>query len=125
MLKTVLLAAAFTLAAQAAAASPPIPLKMARGSDSITVKGVLNEKSDCCTYSFEAAAGQKLHVSETGANAHMLIHFPSGDTDGPYPGPYTWTLPATGTYLLEVSPNSMEGTNLNGPFTLTLRIPPK
>jgi len=124
MLRTALLATAFVLAAQAAAASTPMALKMKPGSDSITVKGVLSEQTDCCVYTFEAAAGQKLEITETGANASLLIHFPSGDTDGPYPGPYTWTAPATGIYTLEVDPNRKFGHD-TGPFTMTLRIPPK
>jgi len=112
------------LAAQAAVAATPIPLKMKPGSDSITVKGVLTQTGDCCSYSFGAAAGQKLTVSSTGSQGHFLIHFPSGDTDGPFPGPYTWTLPATGTYILEIGPNE-KFDHAYGPFTMTLRIPPK
>jgi hypothetical protein len=124
LLKTMLLAAIFSLAAQAAVAATPIPLKMARGHDSITVKGVLSATGDCCSYSFNAAAGQKMTVAESGANGNFLIRYPSGDTDGPYPGPYTWTLPATGAYVIEIGPN-MKFPPYNGPFTMTVRIPPK
>jgi hypothetical protein len=122
MWKTALLAAAVTLAAQAAVGAP-IPLKMALGSDSITVKGVLSEKSDCCSYTFKAAAGQKLYVTETGVG-HVLLVFPGGDTAGPYPGEFTETLPATGTYKVDVNSNPKFQPEY-GRFTLTLRIPPK
>jgi hypothetical protein len=123
MLKTMLLAAGLSLAAQAAAASPPIPLKMALGSDSITVKGVLSAKTDCCTYTFKAAAGQTLYVTETGAG-HVLVAFPNGDAAGPYPGEWTEKLQQTGTYTVEVNSNPKFPPD-TGPFTLTLRIPPK
>jgi hypothetical protein len=124
MLRMAFLGAAIALAAQAAAAATPITLKMAPGHDSITVKGVLTAMGDCCAYAFEAAAGQKLSFSETGANGKFLLHFPGGDTDGPYPGPYTWTATTTGTYVIEIGPN-LKFDHATGPFALTLRIPPK
>jgi hypothetical protein len=122
MLRVALFAAAFALAAQAAVAAP-IPLKMARGSDAITVHGVLKQNSDCCTYTFKAAAGQKLYWTETGAATRLTITFPNGDGDGPnFESPET--LPATGAYTLTVSPDTM-AEHAFGRFTLTLRIPPK
>ena len=125
MLKMMLLAGALTLAAQAAVADP-IPLHMARGTDTITVHGVLRQKppgDDCCTYSFEAAAGQKLYWTEKGAVARLVIAYPNGDSDGPgFDNPLT--LPATGTYQISVSPDLMAD-GAFGPFSLTLKIPPK
>jgi hypothetical protein len=122
MLKAALIAAAVSVSAQAAFAAP-IPLKMALGSDSITVHGVLSQKTDCCTYTFKAEAGQQLYWRETGAATRLTITNPAGETDGPnFESPTT--LPASGVYTLSVSPDTMAD-HAYGRFTLTLRIPPK
>jgi hypothetical protein len=34
---------------------------MHRGTDSLTVRGVLRQNVDCCAYAFKAHAGQQLH----------------------------------------------------------------
>ena len=100
----------------------PIYLKMQRGSDRLTVRGVLKKDVACCTYVFKARAGQQLYWSERGAAVRMTIGYPDGHMDGPglaNPLP----LPASGAYTLAVSPDLMAD-GAFGPFTLKLRIPP-
>jgi hypothetical protein len=128
MVKRVLAAAmvlsliASTAAAQSGTAAMPIPIHMKRGSDHVTVRGVLRQNTACCTYVFKAAAGQKLIWSVTGASTRQTIGYPNGQMDGPgLPNPLP--LPATGAYVISVSPDLMaEGAF--GPFVLKMRIPP-
>ena len=127
MYKATLIAVAIASVATAAAARPgdeahPIVLKMRRGTDSLTVHGVLRQNVDCCAYTFKAHAGQQLRWTESGAAARMGIAYPDGD--GINPGlPNPAALPQTGRYVLTVSPDLMaEGAF--GRFTLTVRIPP-
>jgi hypothetical protein len=127
MRKILLAAAAMFSTASAAAARPgdaahPIVLEMQRGTDSISVDGVLRQNVDCCAYTFKAHAGQTLHWTETGATARMGIAYPNGD--GINPGlPSPVPLPQTGAYVLTVSPDLMaEGAF--GRFTLKVRVPP-
>ena len=129
MLKTVLAAVAVLAVAAPAAsaqvgnAAMPIVLKMKRGTDRLTVHGVLRQNSDCCTYVFKAKAGQKLYWTETGATARVGLTYPNGD--GINPGlPSPADLPQTGAYTLILSPNLMAD-GAFGKFTLTLRIPPR
>jgi hypothetical protein len=128
MLKSVTLAAALALAAspvlaQVGNAAMPIEIKMKRGTDRITVRGVLVQNGDCCTYVFKAHAGQKLYWSERGATVRMVITYPDGNVDGPgLPNPQP--LPQSGAYTLAISPDLMaEGAF--GPYVLKLRIPPQ
>jgi hypothetical protein len=109
-------------AAQVGNAAMPIVLKMKRGTDAITVHGVLKQNAACCTYVFKARGGQQLRWRETGAVTRLVMTYPDGHVEGPgFADPLT--LPATGAYTLAVSPDLMaEGAF--GPFTLTLRIPP-
>lgn len=101
----------------------PIYLKMPRGSDRLTVRGVLRKDVACCTYVFKAHAGQQLYWSERGAAVRMTIGYPDGHMDGPgLPNPLP--LPADGAYTLAVSPDLMAD-GAYGPFTLKLRIPPR
>ena len=119
--------AALALTATAAAAQPgsasqPIPLKMARGTDAIVVRGVLRQNLDCCAYVFKATAGQQLHWSQSGAAARLVMTYPDGHVDGPgFANPLP--LPSTGAYTLTVSPDLMAD-GAFGRFTLKLRIPP-
>ena len=128
MFKLSVFAAFLALSASAAVAAPgsasdPIELKMQVRTDIITVHGVLRQNLDCCTYTFKAAAGQKLYYTVTGAVTRLVITSPNGDSDGPnFENPKT--LPATGAYTLSVSPDTMAD-GAFGPFTMTLRIPPK
>jgi hypothetical protein len=127
MYKASLIAVAIASVGTAVAARPgdavhPIVLKMRRGSDSLTVRGVLRQNVDCCAYTFKAHAGQQLHWTESGATARIGIAYPDGE--GINPGlPNPAALPQTGRYVLTLSPDLMaEGAF--GRFTLTLRIPP-
>ncbi|HEX3915802.1 MAG TPA: hypothetical protein VHW60_00580, partial [Caulobacteraceae bacterium] len=127
MLKTALAATAILmLTAGAAAARPgdtnnPIALKMALGTDVVTVHGVLRQNVDCCVYTFKAGAGQTLHWTLSGPAARIGLTYPNGD--GINPGlPNPTPLPQTGAYTFSVSPDLMaEGAF--GKFTLTIRIP--
>src|SRR5580698_3363254 len=112
MFKRLMLAAAvlaFTVSsavAQVGNAAMPIVLKMKRGTDRLTVHGTLKQGGACCTYVFNAAGGQKLYWSESGAAVRMVITYPDGHADGPglaNPLP----LPATGAYTLAISPDTM------------------
>jgi hypothetical protein len=117
-----ILALAAPASAQVGNAAMPIELSMRRGSDHLTVHGVLAQNVACCTYVFQARAGQTLYWSETGAAARIGLIYPDGD--GINPGlPNPTPLPQTGTYTFTVSPDLMaEGAF--GPFTLKIRIPP-
>jgi hypothetical protein len=128
MLKTAILAASIGLfagspvLAQVGNAAMPIVVKMKRGTDSITLHGVMRQNGACCTYLIGARAGQKLYWSETGAVVRMVITYPNGDSDGPgLPNPQP--LPATGVYGLAISPDLMAD-GAFGPYTLRIRIPP-
>jgi hypothetical protein len=128
MLKSMTLAAALALAATPALAqignpAMPIEIKMKRGTDTATIRGVLVQNGDCCTYVFKARAGQKLYWRENGAVVRMVITNPDGEGEGPglfNPQP----LPQTGMYTLAISPDLMaEGAF--GPYVIKLRIPPR
>ncbi len=130
MLKTVIAAAAAAglgLAASVAVAQPDpskaIVLHMKRGSDTITVKGVLRQNGpDCCAYAIGAAAGQRLYWTINGPAVRMTIQYPDGSADGPgIPSPVP--LKTSGVYILGVSPDLMAD-GAFGRFTLKIRIPP-
>jgi hypothetical protein len=127
MLKVVIAAALLALAPSVASAQPgqaadPIPLKMKRGSDSLTIRGVLRQNVVCCTYTFKARAGQRLIWSVSGPAVRETIGYPDGQTDGPgLPNPLP--LPATGVYVFRVSPDLMAD-GAFGRFVLKIRIPP-
>ncbi|HXQ11013.1 MAG TPA: hypothetical protein VN805_08465 [Caulobacteraceae bacterium] len=128
MLKSITLAAVLALAAAPALAqvgnpAMPIEIKMKRGTDRATVRGVLVQNGACCTYVFRARAGQKLYWSEDGAVVRMVLTNPDGEAEGP--GLYNpQPLPQSGVYTLAISPDLMaEGAF--GPYVLKLRIPPK
>jgi hypothetical protein len=108
--------------AQSGSAAKPIVVHMKRGSDSILLHGVLRQGVDCCTYKFAAAAGQHLQVTETGAVVRLLLAYPDGHTDGPGL-PQDLLLPARGTYLLTVSPDTMAN-GAFGKFSVRITIPP-
>jgi hypothetical protein len=119
------LAGATATGAAAQVGNPTMPfyLKMKRGTDRLTVRGVLRRDVACCTYVFKAHAGQQLYWSERGAAVRLTIGYPDGHMDGPglaNPLP----LPADGAYTLAVSADLMAN-GAYGPFTLKLRIPPR
>jgi hypothetical protein len=102
-------------------AAMPIPLRMKRGTDTLTVRGVLRRNVACCTYVFKARAGQRLSWRETGAAVRLTIGYPDGRMDGPgLPNPLP--LPQSGAYTLAVSPDLMADGSY-GPFTMRLTIP--
>jgi len=129
MLKFTLAAAAIlALAATAASAQPgsaahPIVIKMKRGTDSVTLTGVLRQNVDCCTYVFKAAAGQRMIWSISGAATRQVVGYPDGHVDGPgIPSPLP--LPASGAYSFSVSPDLMAD-GAFGRYVLKIRIPPR
>ena len=110
-------------AAQVGNPAMPIDLKMARGTDRLVVRGTLTQGVACCTYVFKARAGQTLYWRETGAAVRLTIGYPDGRMQGPdFANPLP--LPVSGAYTLAVSPDTMAN-GAYGPFTLTLRIPPR
>jgi hypothetical protein len=122
LVATVIASAATNAAARPGDIAHPIVLEMRRGTDSITVKGVLRQNVDCCAYTFKAHAGQTLHWSENGAAARIGLAYPNGDTINPgLPNPAP--LSQTGVYVFTVSPNLMADGGF-GRFTLKIRIPP-
>jgi len=119
-------AAALALIAAPAAARPgsehdPIVIHMKRGTDTITLTGELRQNVDCCTYLLKARAGQTLQYTVTGAAVRATMTYPDGHGDGPFAG--TIPLPADGTYLFSISPDTMAD-GAFGHFKLTLTIPP-
>ena len=128
MLKLTLAAAVLALAATAASAQPgsaahPIVIKMKRGTDSVTLTGVLRQNVDCCTYAFKAAAGQRMIWSISGAATRQVVGYPDGHVDGPgIPSPLP--LPASGAYSFAVSPDLMAD-GAFGRYVLKVRIPPR
>ena len=109
-------------AAPAGSASHPIVVKMARGSDSARLAGVLRRGRDCCAYVFKARAGQRLIWRISGPATRQVITYPDGHTDGPgLPNPLP--LPADGAYRFSVRPNLMAD-GAYGRFVLWLKIPP-
>jgi hypothetical protein len=108
--------------ARTGSARNPIVVHMKRGTDRIRLKGVLRQGVDCCTYKFVASAGQTLVWKEGGAAVRMVLQYPDGHTDGPGL-PARVSLPASGAYLLSVSPDLMAD-GAFGRFTLTLGITP-
>jgi hypothetical protein len=98
----------------------PIPVRMARGSDTVTLEGRFRQNVDCCAYSLDARAGQTLAWSFDGPAERATIAYPNGDVDGPGV-PASIPLPATGTYVFRVSPNLMADGSF-GPFRLTVTI---
>ena len=129
MLKFTLAAAAvLALAATSASAQPgsaahPIVIKMKRGTDSITLTGVMRQNVDCCTYVFKAAAGQRMVWSISGAATRQVVTYPDGHVIGPgIPSPLP--LPASGAYSFAVSPDLMAD-GAFGRYVLKIRIPPR
>jgi hypothetical protein len=119
--------AAFLLAAAPAIAQPgseasPISVHFRRGGDAIRFTGVLRQGQQCCSYRFNAEAGQVLNWRETGATIRVVMKYPDGHIDGPGL-PQAIALPQTGTYVFTISPNLMAD-GAFGPFTLRLQIPP-
>ncbi len=117
-----LVAMAGSALAEAGDDSHPIPLHMARGTDTVTVRGRLGPHSDCCNYTFKAHAGQTLYFTFNGPAARLGLTYPNGD--GIDPGlPSPTPLPQDGEYTFSISPDLMaEG--IYGRFTLKIRIPP-
>ena len=75
-----------------------------------------------CTQKNNAHSGQRLTVREIGAAARLLLTYPDGHIDGPGLSDDT-LLPANGTYLLTVDPNTMAD-GAFGRFTVRITIPP-
>lgn len=128
MLKSLVFSLAVGLGAAPALAqignpAMPIEIKMQRGTDRATVRGVMVQDGACCTYVFKARAGQRMYWREHGAVVRMVITYPDGNGEGPgLPNPLP--LRESGTYTLAISPDLMaEGAF--GPYTLTIRIPPR
>jgi hypothetical protein len=105
----------------AGAPACPIVVRMAPGTDTITVRGVLAPGRDCCSYALRVRAGQVLTWRVSGGPAiRTIIAYPNGDADGPGL-PQAIPLPQSGVYVFAVRPNLMAD-GAFGPFALTLTI---
>ena len=124
---TAALTAVAVLAATGAAAQPgsdatPYAVHFRRGTDQVQFSGVMRQNRECCSYRFEARAGQVLQWRETGAVVRVVMAYPDGHSDGPGL-PNSIALPQTGFYVFTISPNLMADGGF-GRFSLRLRIPP-
>src|SRR5580765_1523208 len=102
-------------ACRAGAAACPIVVHMARGADTITLRGVLTQGTDCCAYSLRVRAGQVMTWRISGPAIRTTIAYPNGDADGPGL-PAAIPLPESGVYVFSVRPNLMAD-GAYGPFT--------
>lgn len=98
----------------------PIEVRMARGTDTVTIEGVTSPGTGCCAYALRARAGQMLSWTLTGPTSRVLLTDPHGNVDGPGL-PQAIRLPANGVYVFEVRPNLMAD-DAHGPFRLTISI---
>lgn len=98
----------------------PINVRMARGTDTIMLKGTTAPGRDCCTYRFWGRAGQTLYWQFMGPASRMVITYPNGDADGPGI-PDKLLLPASGFYLFDLHPNLMAD-GAYGSYQLTITI---
>ena len=76
----------------------PIEVRMARGTDTITVRGVVTPQHDCCAYALRARAGQVMTWRIAGPAVRTGIVYPSGQGKGPGV-PTSIRLPQSGVYL--------------------------
>jgi hypothetical protein len=107
-------------ACRTGATACPIPVRMAPGTDTITLTGVVAPGQDCCAFAMRARAGQVLTWRIAGPAIRTTIRTPDGNADGPGL-PASIPLPESGTYVFGVRPNLMaEGAS--GPFTVTFTI---
>lgn len=120
LLSTITLWPGEASACQSGARDCPINVRMARGTDTITLRGTTVEGRDCCTYRFWARAGQTLHWQFTGPASRMVVTYPNGEADGPGI-PAELPLPASGFYLFDLHPNLMAD-GAYGSYQLTLTI---
>jgi hypothetical protein len=97
----------------------PIEVVMARGADTITVRGVLSPARDCCAYALRARAGQVMTWRASGAAVVTGIRYPNGKVTAALPA--SIRLPQSGVYLFGVLPNDMREDGF-GEFTLTFTI---
>jgi hypothetical protein len=92
---------------------------MARGTDTITVQGVLTPGRDCCVYALRARAGQVMTWRLAGASARTGILYPNRQAKGPGLPP-SIPLPQNGVYMFGVAPSLTSDTS--EPFRLTFTI---
>ena len=98
----------------------PMAVEMARGADTITLRGTLSQNRDRCAYALRARAGQVMTWRVTGPAIRTTIRYPDGEMDGPGL-PMALPLPESGVYVFTVHPNLMaEGAF--GPFALAITI---
>lgn len=98
----------------------PVEVRMAKGTDTITLEGETSPGSGCCAYALRARAGQTLSWRLEGPTSRVLLTYPDGQVDGPGL-PAAIVLPANGVYVFEVRPNLMAD-DAHGRFRLTLTI---
>jgi len=104
----------------AGAAECPIVVRMAPGSDTVTLAGTLAQNRDCCAYALRVRAGQVMTWRVTGPAIRTTIAYPDGEADGPGL-PAAIRLPESGVYVFAVRPNLMAD-GAFGRFVLTITI---
>jgi hypothetical protein len=98
----------------------PIEVVMAPGTDTITLRGILTERRDCCAYALRARAGQVMTWRVAGPEVQTGMIYPNGQRMGPGL-PASIRLAQNGVYLFGVVPDPM-AEHAVGPFTLTFTI---
>src|SRR5688572_251341 len=61
----------------------PIEVRMARGSDTITVRGVLTPARDCCAFALRVQSGQVMTWRIKGPPVVTAMLYPTGQEKGP------------------------------------------
>jgi hypothetical protein len=97
----------------------PIEIQMARGSDTITVKGVLSPERNCCAYALRMRAGQVMTWDVDGPAVVSGIRYPNGQVKAGLPA--SIRLPQSGVYLFGVLPND-KAERAFGEFELTFTV---
>jgi hypothetical protein len=104
----------------AGAAECPIVVRMAPGTDTITLTGSLAQDRDCCAYALRVRAGQVMTWRVAGPAIRTTIRYPGGEADGPGL-PAAIPLPESGVYVFAIRPNLMAD-GAFGRFALTIAI---
>lgn len=98
----------------------PVEVRMARGTDTITLEGETSPATGCCAFAFRARGGQTLTWRLEGPASRVLFTGPGSERDGPGL-PAAIILPSNGVYVFEVRPILMAD-DAYGRFRLTLTI---
>lgn len=117
-------AAPCTDATRGSSENCPRPVKIVPGFYGTSIDDRLTATSETRYYSLNANAGQQLILSFAGDGPLQTeISFPGGGRNGPLDnGGNTIFLPTTGTYIISISRNMMEGTLWYGRFSIAFVV---